>query len=163
MIFLFFFASCTNLDYRWNYSDEYKKIDKKLDVWDLKGAEELFEIYQNLNFVERNKLEEKKNLRFEQKFKLNELENFAKEVIYNGNIEQLKIYFNKSLINNIKLNSLENYNYTTARVYFGKREFYKETVNMLMVINYLEENIYINLELKYINGNWRIEKFSERR
>ncbi len=163
MIFLFFLASCTNLNYRNKYSEEYQKINQKLDEWQIKEAEKLLETYNDLEMIERNDLEEKKNLRKEQKVKLEKLEEFAKKVVYNGNIEQLKIYFNKSLINNIKLNSLEDYNYTTARVYFGKREFYKETVNMLMAINYLEENIYINLELKYINGDWRIEKFSERR
>lgn len=138
-------------------------INEKLDEWQLEEAKILMDEHENLEAIEISKLEEKRTLRIEQKKKLEELEKIAKKVIYNGEIEKLKIYFNKSLINRIKLNSLENYNYTTARVYFGKREFYKETVNMLMAINYLEENIYINLELKYINGDWKIEEFSERR
>lgn len=138
-------------------------INEKLDEWQLEEAKILMDEHENLEAIEISKLEEKRTLRIEQKKKLEELEKIAKKVIYNGEIEKLKIYFNKSLINKIKLNSLENYNYTTARVYFGKREFYKETVNMLMAINYLEENIYINLELKYINGDWKIEEFSERR
>lgn len=135
---------------------------KYYDAWELDKVESLLET-SPLDLEEKKEIVNLLSIREKQKKELLELEKFSKEVIYEGEIVKLEKYITKDFVNKFKLSSLKELETKGARAYFGKRVFYKNTLEMLMVINYYEENLYVELELKYENERWQIESFSERR
>jgi len=91
------------------------------------------------------------------------LEQLAKDSIYNGEVGKLSPYISSTIRTRTALRRIDKSDLKGSKVYFGKKQFHLDELNMLMIINYFEENIYIDLQLRYKIDRWLIESFDERR
>jgi len=75
----------------------------------------------------------------------------------------LKESLDVSLKERYAINKLSEYDLSQVNFYFTKPVIVKNQGNNTIGLKFSEEIFYFNVEYKYLNGNWKITKFTERR
>ncbi|MGL4947304.1 MAG: hypothetical protein ACRCZR_02400 [Cetobacterium sp.] len=108
-----------------------------------------------------DKISDENLLNIENKL-LSKLELIEKSLKIND-LELLKESLDVSLVQRYGLNKLVQYDLSKASFYFTKPEISKNLGNNIIGLRLSEEVFYFNVEYKYLNGDWKITKFTERR
>ncbi|MGL5933103.1 MAG: hypothetical protein ACRCY7_09435 [Cetobacterium sp.] len=80
-----------------------------------------------------------------------------------NNLRSLKESMDVSLKERYAINKLSEYDLSAVKFYFTKPEIKKNQGENIIGLGFGEEIFYFNVEYKYLNGDWRITKFTERR
>ncbi|WP_294094572.1 hypothetical protein [uncultured Cetobacterium sp.] len=80
-----------------------------------------------------------------------------------NNLRSLKESMDVSLKERYAINKLSEYDLSAVKLYFTKPEITKNQGENIIGLGFGEEIFYFNVEYKYLNGDWRITKFTERR
>lgn len=80
-----------------------------------------------------------------------------------NNLRSLKESMDVSLKERYAVNKLSEYDLSAVKFYFTKPEITKNQGENIIGLGFGEEIFYFNVEYKYLNGDWRITKFTERR
>ncbi|WP_047381483.1 hypothetical protein [Cetobacterium sp. ZWU0022] len=93
---------------------------------------------------------------------ISKLELIQKDLQLN-NSTSLKESLDVSLKERYAINKLSEYDLSQVKFYFTKPEIIKNQGENTIGLRFGEEIFYFNVEYKYLNGDWRITKFTERR
>ncbi|MGL5088799.1 MAG: hypothetical protein ACRC6Z_05025 [Cetobacterium sp.] len=93
---------------------------------------------------------------------LSKLELVEKDLKVNDS-KVLKESLDVSLIKKYEINKLFQYDLSRVNFYFTKPEIEKYSGSNIIGFKFSEEIFYFNVEYKYLNGDWKITKFTERR
>lgn len=76
---------------------------------------------------------------------------------------RLKESLDVSFSERYAINKLSEYDLSGVKFYFTKPEIFENLGKNSIGIRFGEEILYFNVEYKYLNGDWKITKFTERR
>ena len=93
---------------------------------------------------------------------VSKLELIQKDLQVN-NVTRLKESLDVSLSERFAINKLSEYDLSKVKFYFTKPEISRNIGKNTIGMRFGEEIIYFNVEYKYLNGDWKITKFTERR
>ena len=93
---------------------------------------------------------------------LSKLELIQKDLQVN-NVARLKESLDVSISERFAINRLSEYDLSKVKFYFTKPEISKNLGKNTIGMRFGEEIFYFNVEYKYLNGDWKITKFTERR
>ncbi|MGL4653584.1 MAG: hypothetical protein ACRCZH_06170 [Cetobacterium sp.] len=93
---------------------------------------------------------------------ISKLELIQKDLKLN-NTTSLKESLDVSIKERYAINKLTEYDLSVVKFYFTKPEITKNQGENTVGLGFGEEIFYFNVEYKYLNGDWRITKFTERR
>ncbi|MGL5052029.1 MAG: hypothetical protein ACRC5W_00310 [Cetobacterium sp.] len=108
-----------------------------------------------------DKISDENYLNVENKL-LSKLELIEKDLKVNDS-KILKESLDVSLIKKYEINKLLQYDLSKVNFYFTKPKFFKNSGSNVIGFGFSEEIFYFNVEYKYLNGDWKITKFTERR
>lgn len=152
--------SCTSLDSVQKTNKSHREIDEKIRIWDLENAEELI---MNLSDAEKETYINIINERKEKLGKLYELENILKESLLTGDFTSLDSYVKLDTISSFRYKKLKEYDFSNVKFYVAKRDFIDMNLKELTIVNLHDESMYIEFVMEYINDNWVIKSFDEKR
>lgn len=93
---------------------------------------------------------------------VSKLELIQKDLQLN-NATRLKESLDVSFKEKYAINKLSEYDLSKIKFYFTKPNISKNLGENTIGIRFGEEVLYFNVEYKYLNGDWKITKFTERR
>lgn len=152
--------SCTSLDSVQKANKSHREIDEKIRIWDLESAEKMV---TELSDSEKETYISIINERKEKLEKLYELENILKESLLTGNFINLDSYVKLDTISSFRYKKLKEYDFSNIKFYVAKREFIDMNLKELTIVNLYDESMYIEFVMEYINDNWVIKSFDEKR
>ncbi|MDX8336493.1 hypothetical protein [Candidatus Cetobacterium colombiensis] len=80
-----------------------------------------------------------------------------------NSLTRLKESLDVSITERYAINKLSEYDLSKVKFYFTKPEILKNIGKNTIGLRFGEEVFYFNVEYKYLNGDWKITKFTERR
>lgn len=80
-----------------------------------------------------------------------------------NNLKTLSESLNMPVKKKYILNELSSYDLSKVKTYFTQPEIVGNRAYNTIGIRYGEETLYYNLEYEYLNNDWEIVKFTERR
>jgi hypothetical protein len=152
--------SCTSLDSVQKTNKSHREIDEKIRIWDLENAEEMI---MSLSDAEKETYINIINERKEKLGKLYELENILKESLLTGDFTSLDSYVKLDTISSFRYKKLKEYDFSNVKFYVAKRDFIDMNLKELTIVNLHDESMYIEFVMEYINDNWVIKSFDEKR
>ncbi|MBN1469716.1 MAG: hypothetical protein JXM74_08180 [Fusobacteriaceae bacterium] len=152
--------SCTSLESVQKTNKSHREIDEKIRIWDLENAEEMI---MNLSDTEKETYINIINERKEKLEKLYELENILKESLLTGDFTSLDSYVKLDTISSFRYKKLKEYDFSNVKFYVAKRDFIDMSLKELTIVNLHDESMYIEFVMEYINDNWVIKSFDEKR
>ncbi|MGL5801988.1 MAG: hypothetical protein ACRCX7_05315 [Cetobacterium sp.] len=93
---------------------------------------------------------------------VSKLELIQKDLQVN-NVTRLKESLDVSFRERYAINKLSEYDLSKVKLYFTKPKVTRNLGENTIGIRLGEEVLYFNVEYKYLNGDWKITKFTERR
>lgn len=162
LIMFLLFIGCSNIRNRDTENINNLRIcEKYCDNWELDKLESELQKIQNKDLVKKfEKCLEEKIL-----YK-KELDNFLQKIIIsikNNQISEIEDKFQNSISNKKIIKILKNSDFSEVNIIFSKPEFYKKTAKNKVAFIFLEEVIYLSIDYKIINGEWRIIRVKDGR
>lgn len=93
---------------------------------------------------------------------VSKLELIQKDLQVNS-VTRLKESLDISFSERYAINKLSEYDLSKVKFYFTKPQISRNLGENTIGIRFGEEVLYFNVEYKYLNGDWKITKFTERR
>lgn len=167
IFFIIFITGCSSINKKSSINN-LKIIDgefkKYYDVWDFENAEKRLNILKENNIKSVNFEYVEKNIkkRVNKKEELEKIVVNIKQDIEQNNIENIKKYIDKTILNILKFNEMSKYDFSGVKVYNKKITYFQNEADTIYAFMYMDEIYYYAVKFIYKNDEWFISNFIEK-
>lgn len=159
LVIVLIFMGCSNTQINKNQKNDIAICNQYLDNWELSDLEHKIQEIHLYNKELADELNRDLLVKKQYKKDLEVLLNRVEASIKSHRIDKIEKDFEDTIRNRELIKILKENDFSYHKIIIGKPKFYKNTASNIIGLMYLDQVMYLSVEYKVKEINWRIERW----